>query len=80
MLNYITGERYYLMEQNNLIRLAFVFSNNRKVNFLDNLKLLILSILDENETYSTVDEILNCIKNKYGLEYSKKRRILCKYI
>lgn len=72
MKNVIEQKRRYYMNQENLIRLAFIFSDNNKKNFNENLKLLILFILNENTKELTAFEIAEKIKEKTGIEFTEE--------
>lgn len=71
MIDYLERKRYYFMDQSSLIRLAYIFSDNRSNNFNQNLKLLTMSVLDDNNKGLSLFDIVEEIKTKYGLEFTE---------
>lgn len=72
--DYIEEKRAYIMDEHTLIRLAFAYagvsSNGFKLN--RNLKLLVMVVLDESPKPLLINEIIDSIKNKYGLEFTEE--------
>lgn len=71
MIDYLERKRYYFMDQSSLIRLAYIFSDNRSNNFNQNLKLLTMSVLDDNNKGLSLFDIVEEIKTKYSLEFTE---------
>ena len=59
------------MQTNNYIRLALMFCDNNAQTFRQNLEKMIKLVLSEQFKYGlTIDEIIECLREKYMLEFS----------